>query len=43
MRILGIAAFHRDAAAALLVDGRPVAAAQESQFTRTPLDAAFPV
>ena len=42
MRILGISAFHRDAAAALLVDGRPVAAAQEERFSRKPLDPAFP-
>jgi carbamoyltransferase len=41
-RILGISAFHRDAAAALVVDGRPIAAARESQFSRTPLDPAFP-
>ena len=33
MRILGISAFHRDSAAALLVDGVPVAAAQEEHFT----------
>ncbi len=42
MRILGISAFHRDAAAALLVDGQPMAAAQEERFSRKPLDPAFP-
>lgn len=42
MRILGISAFHRDAAAALVVDGKAVAAAQEERFTRRRLDAAFP-
>ena len=42
MRILGISAFHRDAAAALLVDGRPVAAVAEATFTRKPFDSAFP-
>jgi len=30
MRVLGISAFYHDAAAALVVDGRLVAAAQES-------------
>ncbi len=43
MRILGISAFHRDAAAAVLVDGQPVAAAQEERHTRLSLDPAFPV
>jgi len=42
MRILGISCFHRDAAAALVVDGRPVAAYQEERFTRKRLDPAFP-
>src|SRR5262245_51472654 len=42
MRILGISAFHRDAAAALVVDGEVVAAAQEERFTRLTLDPAFP-
>ncbi len=42
MRILGLSAFHRDAAAALVVDGEVVAAAQEERFTRLTLDAAFP-
>jgi carbamoyltransferase len=42
MRILGISAFYHDSAAALLVDGRPVAAAQEERFTRKKHDARFP-
>ena len=42
MNILGISAFYHDSAAALLVDGRWVAAAQEERFTRLKHDAAFP-
>jgi carbamoyltransferase len=42
MRILGISAFYHDSAAALLVDGRIVAAAQEERFTRKKGDAGFP-
>ena len=42
MRILGISAFYHDSAAALLVDGRLVAAAQEERFTRKKQDARFP-
>ena len=42
MRILGISAYYHDAAAALLVDGRVVAAAQEERFTRKRHDASFP-
>jgi carbamoyltransferase len=40
--ILGISAFYHDAAAALLVDGRIVAAAQEERFTRVKHDPSFP-
>lgn len=40
--ILGISAFYHDSAAALVVDGRIVAAAQEERFTRIKHDAAFP-
>ncbi len=40
--ILGISAFYHDAAAALVVDGRIIAAAQEERFTRKKHDAAFP-
>jgi len=42
MRVLGISAFHRDSAAALVVDGHVVAAAQEERFTRLAGDRAFP-
>jgi carbamoyltransferase len=42
MRILGISAFYHDSAAALLVDGRIAAAAQEERFTRKKQDARFP-
>lgn len=42
MRILGISAFYHDSAAALLVDGQPVAAAQEERFTRRKHDPRFP-
>lgn len=41
--ILGISAFYHDSAAALVVDGRIVAAAQEERFTRIKHDAAFPL
>jgi carbamoyltransferase len=40
--ILGISAFYHDSAAALLVDGRVVAAAQEERFTRKKHDSGFP-
>ena len=42
MRILGISAFYHDSAAALVVDGEIVAAAQEERFTRKKHDARFP-
>src|SRR2546423_6244224 len=42
MRILGISAFYHDSAAALVVDGRIAAAAQEERFTRRKHDAGFP-
>jgi carbamoyltransferase len=42
MRILGLSAFYHDSAAALLVDGEIVAAAQEERFTRTKHDPGFP-
>jgi len=41
--ILGISAFYHDSAAALIIDGRIVAAAQEERFTRIKQDPAFPV
>jgi len=40
--ILGISAFYHDSAAALVVDGRIVAAAQEERFTRKKHDPDFP-
>jgi carbamoyltransferase len=42
MNILGISAFYHDSAAALVVDGDIVAAAQEERFTRKKHDPAFP-
>lgn len=42
MRALGISAFYHDSAAALVEDGRIVAAAQEERFTRRKYDARFP-
>lgn len=42
MRILGISAFYHDSAAALVVDGAIVAAAQEERFTRKKHDPSFP-
>jgi carbamoyltransferase len=42
MRILGISAYYHDSAAALIVDGRVVAAAQEERFTRRKHDPSFP-
>jgi len=40
--ILGISAFYHDSAAALVVDGDIVAAAQEERFTRKKHDPSFP-
>ncbi len=40
--ILGLSAFYHDSAAALVVDGQIVAAAQEERFTRTKHDDRFP-
>ncbi len=42
MYILGISAFYHDSAAALLHEGRVVAAAQEERFTRKKHDSSFP-
>lgn len=41
--ILGISAYYHDSAAAILVDGEIVAAAQEERFTRKKHDSSFPV
>ena len=40
--ILGISAFYHDSAAALIINGEIVAAAQEERFTRKNHDARFP-
>jgi len=42
MRIVGLSAYYHDSAAALLVDGKIVAAAQEERFSRRKHDAGFP-
>ncbi len=42
MRILGISCYYHDAAAALIEDGKIVAAAQEERFTRKKHDPSFP-
>lgn len=42
MKILGISAFYHDSAAAILVDGKIVAASQEERFTRVKHDRRFP-
>jgi carbamoyltransferase len=41
--ILGISAYYHDSAAALLVNGQIVAAAQEERFTRKKHDSSFPI
>ena len=41
--ILGLSAFYHDSAAALLINGDIVAAAQEERFTRKKHDASFPI
>src|ERR1700751_3341234 len=43
MKILGISAHYHDSAAALLIDGMPVAAVQEERLSRRKNDAAFPL
>ena len=40
--ILGLSAYYHDSAAALVVNGEVVAAAQEERFTRRKADASFP-
>ena len=40
--ILGISAFYHDSAAALLIDGKIISAAQEERFTRKKHDAGYP-
>src|ERR1700749_3011929 len=41
--ILGISAYYHDSAAAVLVDGKIIAAAQEERFTRRKHDSSFPI
>lgn len=43
MRVLGVSAYYHDSAAALVEDGRIIAAAQEERFSRIKHDASFPV
>jgi carbamoyltransferase len=40
--ILGISAFYHDSAAALVIDGKIIAAVQEERFTRIKHDHSFP-
>ena len=40
--ILGISAFYHDSAAALVVDGKIISAAQEERFSRKKHDASYP-
>ena len=40
--ILGISAFYHDSAAALIIDGKIIAAAQEERFSRKKHDARYP-
>ncbi len=42
MNILGISALYHDSAAALVVDGRIIAASEEERFTRKKFDSGFP-
>jgi carbamoyltransferase len=42
LHVLGISAFYHDSAAAIVADGRIIAAAQEERFTRKKHDAGFP-
>ena len=41
-KILGISAFYHDSAAAIINDGKIVAAAQEERFTRKKHDSSYP-
>ena len=43
MKILGISCFYHDSAAAVVIEGEIVAAAQEERFTRLKHDPAFPI
>ncbi len=41
-KILGISAFYHDSAAAIIIDGEIIAAAQEERFTRVKHDSGYP-
>ena len=41
-RIIGISCFYHDSAAALIIDGTVISAAQEERFTRIKNDSSFP-
>ena len=43
MKILGISALYHDSAAALLIDGEIIAAAQEERFTRKKHNESLPI
>ena len=43
MYILGISCYYHDASAALLKDGKIVAAVEEERFTRKKHDVSFPI
>ena len=43
INILGISAFYHDSAAALIQDGKIIAAAQEERFSRIKHDERFPI
>ena len=40
--ILGISAFYHDSAAAIIIDGNIIAAAQEERFSRKKHDSGYP-
>ena len=41
--ILGISAYYHDSAAALIIDGKIIAAAQEERFSRKKHDSSYPI
>ena len=41
-KILGISAFYHDSAAAIIIDGKIIAAAQEERFSRKKHDPKYP-
>lgn len=43
MKILGISAYYHDSAAAIIINGKVIAAAQEERFTRVKHDSSFPL